>query len=445
MDRARTRNRDRLTEPILAEDFRAEPWWWHAAPRPREAPAPLPAETDAVIVGSGYTGLSCALTLARGGRDVAVLEADVPGFGASSRNAGFVGKVCKHGLGELADALGESKAVAIYRELGAAWDYVAELVEHEQIACHFTRCGRFVATATAKQYEALARDLELKERLLGEPFEMVPHAEQRREIGSERFRGGAVMPSLGSIHPGLYHLGLLERVRNAGAAVFGSTRVTGVRRERGGFEVRTARGTVRAREVIVATNGYTGRATPWQYRRVVPFRGFMIATEKLSTEQLERALPGHRTYHDYVNNIDFLRRAPDEPRILFGGLTGTMTDDLALMGARLRARLVATFPELEGVRLSRAWSGYCAGTFDLWPHIGVEDGIHYAMRYCYAGLPMGTWLGHKVAAHILGRNDRRTAFAERPFPTRFGFRGGSWPVPLAMAWYNFQDWRSMRE
>ena len=171
----------------------------------------------------------------------------------------------------------------------------------------------------------------------------------------------------------------------------------------------------------------------------------MIATEPLSAEQIERALPSHRTYHDYVNNIDFLRRAPDEPRILFGGLTGTMTDDLALMGRRLHARLVATFPELAGVRLSRAWSGYCAGTFDLWPHIGVEDGVHYAMGYCYAGLPMGTWLGHKVAARILERQDRHTAFAERPFPTRIGFRGGSWPVPLVMAWYNFQDWRSMRE
>ena len=433
-----------MTDPVFAEDFRAEPWWWHAAPRPEETPAPLPAETDVAIVGSGYTGLSCALTLARGGRDVAVLEADAPGFGASSRNAGFVGKVCKHGLGDLVDTLGETKAVAVYRELGAAWDYVAELVEHEQIACHFSRCGRFVATATSKQYDALARELDLKERLLGEPFEMVPHAEQRREIGSERFRGGAIMPSLGSIHPGLYHLGLLERARNAGAAVFGSTPVTGIRRERGRFDVRTGRGTVRAREVVIATNGYTGRATPWHYRRVVPFRGFMIATEALSDAQLERALPRHRTYHDYVNNIDFLRRAPDAPRILFGGLTGTMTDDLPLMGRRLHARLVATFPELEGVRLSRAWSGYCAGTFDLWPHVGVEDGVHYAMGYCYAGLPMGTWLGRKVAARILRRDDRHTLFAERPFPTRLLFRGGAWPAPLVMAWYNFQDRLSMR-
>ena len=101
-----------------------------------------------------------------------------------------------------------------------------------------------------------------------------------------------------------------------------------------------------------------------------------------------------------------------------------MTDDLAVMGARLHARLVATFPELEGVRLSRAWSGYCAGTFDLWPHVGVDDGIHYAMGYCYAGLPMGTWLGYKVAAHILGRNDRHTAFAQR-----HRVRGASVPHP----------------
>ena len=78
-------------------------------------------------------------------------------------------------------------------------------------------------------------------------------------------------------------------------------------------------------------------------------------------------------------------------------------------------------------------------------HVGVEDRAHYAMGYCYARLPMGTWLGHKVAARIPEREDRHTAFAERPFPTRFGFRGGSWPAPLVMAWYNFQDRRSMRE
>ena len=430
---------------VLASDFKHEPWWWQAAPRPSCDAAELPANVDAVVVGSGFTGCSAALALARGGRDVLVLEADVLGFGASSRNAGFVGKTFKHSLSDLSGKLGDARAIAIYRELDTVFEFVAELVRSEQIDCHFRRCGRFMLARTPSQYESMAHELAFKEKHLGHRFHMVPRAEQADEIGSDKFHGGAVIHDLGSIHPGLYQLGLLERARDAGARFIGQTPVLGIRRERGHFEISTTNARVMARDVVIATNGYTAGATPWLRRRVVPFQGFMIATERLSEDRLSTVFPKARTYHDYHHNLTFTRTAPDEPRVLYGAYTGTLSRDLDAMAMRLQAKLVEDIPILSGVRLARVWSGFCAGTFDLWPHIGVHDGMHYAMGYCYAGLPMGTWLGRKMAARILGETDTHTEFAQASFPSMPLYWGGSWPVPFAMAWYNFQDRRAMRQ
>ena len=98
-------------------------------------------------------------------------------------------------------------------------------------------------------------------------------------------------------------------------------------------------------------------------------------------------------------------------------------------------------PDLTGVRISRAWSGYCAGTFDLWPHIGVHDGVHYALGYCFAGLPMGTYLGNKAALQILGKPDGKTLFSDREFPGRWWYRGTPWFMPLYIAHLNWLDKR----
>ena len=394
------------------------------------------------VVGSGYTGLSAALTLARSGRDVVVLDAGPAGFGASSRNAGILGKTLKHSFASLLGSAGENYAVSVYRELEEAFDTVTRLIADEGIACHYTLCGRYMAANSPSHYEAMARELELKRKHLGFESEMVSRADQSREFASDMYHGGAVIPDLGSLHPGLYHSGLLARVIDAGAIVLGHTAVTGVRQETGGFDVETARGAIRVRDVAVATNGYTGRATPWLRRRVVPFRAFMIATEQLTQDQVSRILPNDRTAQDFANNLIYLRRAPDSPRILLGGLTGTMTDDLRKMARRLHGKLTAVLPELKDAKISRAWNGFGGGTFDLYPHIGTHNGVHYALGYCFAGIPMGTYLGHKMALRILGDPNAATLFADRPFPAKWWYHGQPWFLPAYVARYNWLDRRA---
>ena len=117
--------------------------------------------------------------------------------------------------------------------------------------------------------------------------------------------------------------------------------------------------------------------------------------------------------------------------------------DLKGMATRLHAALLRIVPDLAGVRLSHAWTGKCAGTFDLYPHIGVHDGMHFALGYCFAGVPMGSWMGLKAALKIMGLPDSGTAFDALPFPTLPLYTGNPWFVPLVMKFYDWQDRRSL--
>lgn len=423
--------------------IKQQPYWWEAAPRPRLAVETLPDHVDVAIIGSGYTGLSAALTLTRAGRDVLVLEAGDPGTGASTRNAGFVGRTLKHSFPEIIAAMGEARATAIYREMRAIFDFIVDLIRREQIDCHLDRCGRFIAARSPKHYEELVRIWEMRQRKLGDSFEAVPRAEQHREVASDLYHGGVVIPDHHSIHPALYHQGLLARVIEAGARVAAETPVLAVAPDAGGFSLLTARGRILAGEVLVATNGYTGRATPELRRRIVPFHGFMVATELLRPGLLQRVLPNRRIFHDSFNNLIYMRPAPDGERLLFGGLTGPPVRDLADKAARLRAAMQRILPDMRDVALSHVWTGQCAATFDLYPHVGRMAGLHYAAGYCFGGVTMGTWLGHKSALRILGRPEAKSVFDELDFPTRFYHRGNPWFLPLATRFFDWQDRRSL--
>src|SRR5690349_5703584 len=276
------------TAPAASQD----PYWWRAAPRQPTESRAVPKGADVVIVGSGFTGTVAALNLARAGRHVLVLDRGEPGVGASTRNAGYVGRTLKHSFGDILESEGLARAVQVYREMRQAFDCVFETVEAEGIDCRLKRQGRFVMAVTPSQHEAIARELSLRKTHLGEDFAMLGKSEQGAEIDSERYCGGAIIPDHAGLHPGLYPQGLLERARSAGADIRGQTAVTGIAGDAGRFEVRTPHGTVLARDVLIATNGYTGGVMPYLDRRVIPFDAYMIATEPLPDELAAKLLPG---------------------------------------------------------------------------------------------------------------------------------------------------------
>ena len=431
---------------ILAPGFRQTPYWWDLAPRPEDDGAMPPRRADVAVIGAGNVGLSCALTLARGGRRAVVLDAEAAGHGASTRNAGYLGRSLWFKYGDMARAVGRARAAELARVAVAAHDYAAGLIRDEQIACFYRNSGRFIAAPSRAAFDKLERDLEMMVAD-GVPVdaEMVGPERQRDYIASDLYRGGQLLRGNGLVHTGLYHNGLLQRARSQGADIVGFCPATGVVREKAGFTVATAKGAIAAREVVVATNGYTPRALPWQRRRVVPVPAFMIATEPLPATLMAEAMPGGRPMIENRNTPCWMRPSEDGTRVLFGGLTGEGPQALDAKARRLHAAMVRLVPALAPARLSHCWTGKVAFSFDMLPHSGRHDGLHYAMGWCAAGVPMGTWLGHKTALRILGDADATTPLDDRPFPTVPFYRGDPWFLPLVVGWMKLLDRRLTKE
>jgi glycine/D-amino acid oxidase-like deaminating enzyme len=413
-----------------------------AAPPVAVQPVDLPREVDVVVIGSGVTGISAALPLARAGRHVIVLDSGELGSGASRRNLGVLNRRPKASMAELKKHFGEDFALDLYREQYEALQSTIRLIREEDIDCHLNPCGRYIAATSQAAYAAIEKDLGVTKAALGWDYRMVPKAEQHKETGAAHYSGGAVLPDVASFHPGLYHQGLLERTLQAGAIVQSGCEVTALRSAGGFHDVVTKRGTIRARDVVVATNGYTPRWLGWFSRRVVPFTGYIAATEILPEELIEKALPGHKPVLDSHFDMNAIRRAPDSARLLVCGRTGSGMTDVNQVAATL-SNILATFhPELRGLKFHRVWSGNCAGTFDMKAHIGRrDDGIYYAMGYNFGGMPIGGYFGRKIASKILGKSDEKTVFEQLHFKTMPLYNGNPWFVPLAMRYFNWKDRR----
>jgi glycine/D-amino acid oxidase-like deaminating enzyme len=218
--------------------------------------------------------------------------------------------------------------------------------------------------------------------------------------------------------------------------------VTGIVRQGGGFRVTTTRGSLEARDVVIATNGYTGAACGWLRRRVIPIRSSIIATEPIPADQMARLLPSDRMLTDTRKVVYYYRASPDRTRILFGGRVASRDPDGTASALLLRSELGRLFPELRAVRISHSWMGFVAYTFDTLMHIGLRDGVHYAAGYCGSGVGMASYLGMKLGLKVLGRSEGATAFDGLEFPSRPYYFGKPWFLGAATGYYRWLDrWR----
>ena len=430
-----------MTQALFTPDSKLAPYWWDRVPRPEIEPVDWPATVDVLVVGSGYTGLQAALQTARAGRHTLVLDAEDAGFGCSTRNGGQVSTSIKPGYAQLARRHGEALAREILLEGRRSLAWLGGFIADEGIDCDYRVVGRFHAAHNARQFELLAQAAQNQTPGLEVPVDVVPRAEQHRELGTDAYWGGVVYQAHASVDPARYHQGLLHRVRSAGGLVVPRCPATHIDRDGAGFVVTTARGKVRARNVVIATNGYTGTLTPWLRRRVIPIGSYIIATEPLAPEQMHRLMPRDRIVSDTRKVVYYYRTSPDRSRILFGGRVSTDETDPRISGPLLHADLVALFPELRTVRISHSWCGFVAYTFDELMHIGCHEGLHYAMGYCGSGVGMGSYLGMRLGQQVLGLAEGRTAFDGLAFQTRPFYGGRPWFLSPSIRYYRWRDSR----
>jgi glycine/D-amino acid oxidase-like deaminating enzyme len=421
----------------MPNEISVTPLWLENAPIPPLTQGTLPGRVDVLIVGAGYTGLSAARETAAAGRSTLVLDAGAIGAGCSSRNGGQVAYSIKPTFHSLRERFGTDIAFGICREGLDAVAYLRSLATKE-IDCGWREDGCFFGAHTARHFAAMVREAENQTRGLEQRIEIVAKADQHREIASDFYHGGCVYPDDASVDPTRLLLGLLRRALDSGASVVDRCPVEAISRTRDGFEVSTARGIVRARQVLLATNGYSGPLSPWARRRVIPIGSYQIATGPLGRGRVHELIPRGRNIVDSRRVVVYFRPSADGERIIFGGRAALAEKDPLACVQRLRRMMERILPQLRSVPVSHAWVGWVAYTFDTLPHLGQHDGVHYCMGYCGQGVPLAPYFGMRIGQQMLGLNEGRTALDGVPFPSRPYYRGRPWFLaPSVFAYRTF--------
>jgi glycine/D-amino acid oxidase-like deaminating enzyme len=407
----------------------------------------LPDSVDVAIIGAGFTGLSAALALARRGLRVAVLEARTIGWGASSRNGGMVLTGLKLPVPTLIQRYGLEKVRAMYAASLDSINLVESIVREEKIDCDFSRCGHLEVACKHSHFSGYAQSAARIKREFGHELRIIPRSELRQEIGSDIYFGGMVDESSAGVNPARYVAGLAHAAQRAGASLHDRAEVTAVVGEtKNGSQqylVCTSRGALTAREVLLATGAYTADVAPQLRRKIIPIGSYIIATEVLPDALARELSPRKRMIYDSKHFLYYYRLTPDN-RMLFGGRAAFFpeTENTVRQSAQiLRRGMMRVFPQLRESKVEHVWGGTLDFAFDVMPHAGNVDGMHFALGYAGHGVAAATWMGTKLAGIICGEKPD-LPFADIPFPTPpIGLRSGNtWALPLAGAYYKVLDW-----
>ena len=420
-------------------DYERRPYWQATMPKlPDRAGRDLPDTADVVVVGGGYTGINAARELARRGVAVTLLEANTLGWGASTRNGGIVHAGYKWSARQLIQRYGEETGRALYRETLESYELVKRLIADEAIDCDFRERGHLelaYAPSHVPDLEHARRSLAL----VGVSSTVLPRERIREEIGTDAYFGALVVPESGLLHPGRYFAGLAGVAAAAGADLHEGVRARSIRRQADGrFMVETSRGAILARDVFVATNGYTDGVVPSLRRRMIPIGSYIIASEPLPEALAAEISPKGRSFFDTKNFLYYWHVSADR-RMVFGGRASFLPTSIDRMAAILWRGLLEVHPQLADFRIEYAWGGNVGFTFDRMPHVGrTPDGVTYAMGCCGTGVALMTSLGTRVGAWLAG--------GEAPALTRLRFplvpapyEGRPWFLPFAGEWYRLQD------
>jgi len=425
--------------PPLNTDYERRALWQTSMPALQDRSGrDLPDSVDVVVIGGGYAGITAARELARRGIAVTLLEAHTLGWGASTRNGGIVHAGYKWSARQLIKRYGEATGRALYRETLDSYALVKQVIADEAIACDFRECGHLeLAYAPAHVPELHQAQKGLAS--VGVASTFLPRERLRDEIGSDAYFGALAVEGSALLHPGRYFAGLAEAAARAGADLHEGVRARSTRRDGDGrFLVGTTRGTIRARDVFVATNGYTDGVVPSLRRRIIPIGSYIIASEPLPEELAREISPNGRSFFDTKNFLYYWHVSADN-RMVFGGRASFLPTTIDRTAAILWRGLLEVHPQMAEYRIEYAWGGNVGFTFDRMPHVGrTRDGVTYAMGCCGTGVALMTNLGTKVGAWLAGGEAPELAklrFPLVPAP----YEGRPWFLPFAGEWFRLQD------
>jgi glycine/D-amino acid oxidase-like deaminating enzyme len=392
-------------------------YWLDTGGPELDGPRPLAGDrtVEAAVVGAGYTGLAAAHRLASvHGLETVVLESHQVGWGASGRNGGFalltMGKVP---LQERIRKWGMDAARRSIERGVEAVDTVRELIAREAILCDAQPAGWLLVAHRADVVADLEERVRVYREVLG--YRGVEFLPGERLAGEGYLRGPEAHGALRirdafGLHPLKYVRGLAVAAARRGVTVCVGSPVVEWRREGGWHHLVTPGGTVRARRVVVATNGYTSEPLhPFFRGRLLPATSNIVVTRPLTAGEWDAVgMLGTQTYSDSRKLLFYWRRLPDD-RLLFGGRAGVVNTEATLDRRRRRLEqwMAGKWPVLAGVGSEYFWHGQVCVSADLMPHVGAVDGdptVVYAMAYQGSGVAMATYSGGLAADLAAGKD-----------------------------------------
>ena len=425
---------------IFHTDFQAKPFWWEAYQPTIAKAIDVPHTARVAVIGGGYAGLCAAIELHKLGLDAVVLEAAEPGFGASTRNGGMVSGGTSVGK-RYTGANSKEELERLYADASDSFTLIEQIIAENRIDCEWTRSGRFGGAWARKHYLQMAKKLGPLNDYADSDAYMLPKERQRDEIASDYYHGGMVAKRAAHLHPAKYYKGLLDIATARGIAICGKAPVTRIAQVGAKWHVETGRGTVEAGDVIIATNGYTGDVTPNLKRRVVPVGSYLIATEQMPEDLACSLMPHNRSIYDTRRVLTYYRMSGDRRRLIFGGRAKFSLSDPLDTAPILYQQMLDRFPQLAGTKITHAWTGNVAFTFDEVPHMGRMDGLHYALGCNGSGVAMMTYLGTQLARKIAAAANYACAFDRAEFPGHPLYNGDpKWLLPVIGPYFRARDW-----
>lgn len=401
-------------------------------------------ETRVCVIGAGFAGLNTALGLAeRGVRDVLVLDAQSPGFGASGRNGGFVFAGFSRGEDRLLADLGPVRAKALHSGTTDAVALIRKRVAQYAIACDAVDAG-VLWVNWFRDRKVLAS----RQRLLAEHFDShwqwLDAAQVQQRIHSARYHDALFEPAALHLHPLNYALGIADAAMRQGVHVHGNSPALKLERRGNGWRITTPDAQIDAKQVVLACGGYLAGLHQRVDSAVLPIATYVMVTEPLGARMAE-VLSTQAAIYDTRFAFDYYRPLPDT-RLLWGGRISVRDRSPHAVRRVLYRDLLKVFPQLDGIGVDYAWSGLMSYARHEMPQIGeIEPGLWLAQAFGGHGVAPTTFAGELVASAIAEGDARWRELSHYGLVSAFkpaGFVGAQ----LGYSWLQAKDaWKDWRE